>query len=262
MSNDAIMQAAIIEAEEQQGDRKRRKKKLLIILLCLILSIGMVFGVMFAFFSDIFTGSETVTAGTLDIVKGTTSVKQNGVAATSVGDGDSIVENFNPGDVVTITVGVKNNGSKSAWIRGNVKLTGTAMEFAAPDSFSGTFYIFDGTLTQTEAEAQKGSNAVTATYIGDNTYQLADLTPGVINGDNSLADFEAETQTGDLATTTIYNSGDKANEGTITYTIYFDPSANNAWQGKTLTLGYTVEAIQYRNNSSKDWSGLTIVPVE
>jgi hypothetical protein len=259
MSYDAMMHVGITEALKQQEEVKKRRKKLLVILLCLILSIVMVFGVMLAFFSDIFIGEETVTAGTLDIVKGNVTVRQNGTLVDSIGNLNEALENFNPGDVATISIGVKNIGSKSAWIRGSFLLSGTAMPVDPNNLDDLPFYIFDGVKDRDEAAAAILADEYVEILHEANpspVYKLSDMTPGVINGNNALADYESETASL-LPGVTIYEDGTNGNEGTLTYTIYFDPAAKNDWQGKTLKLDYTVEAIQYRNNPTKDWSDLT-----
>jgi hypothetical protein len=221
----------------------------------------MIPGVMFAFFSDIFKGSEAITAGTLDIKKGTVTVQQNDADVKTVGNKNNLVENFNPGDVVTVTVPVTNKGSKSAWIRGGFTLTGTAMDAGGNNEFSTLpFYVFDGDLTQAQAEAQKYSKAAKIINEGNGVYKLVDPKPAVISGDESnanLKDVEIETASTVPAKTAIY-SGSAGT--TMTYTIYFDPFAGNEWQNKNLSLNYIVEAIQYRNNPAPDWTKVETRP--
>jgi hypothetical protein len=232
-----------------EDESKKRKKKLLLILLCLILAIGMLGGLMLAFFSDLVSGSTSVTAGTLDIEKGTEAIQQNDVAITSIGNGNGLVENFNPGDVVTITVPVKNLGSKSAWIRAEFTLDGTAATEASGAALP--VYVFDGDLSQAEAKDAVGSTNLTVTY-DSGTYSIADSTPAVINGNKTKADYEDETA--NVGGTTLYKAGVDENEGNMIYTLYFAPEAGNQWQAKGLTLAYDIQAIQYRNNPSPVWA--------
>ena len=245
------------------------KRKVRLILVALLATIAIVTGSIFAFFSDVVDHHTTITAGSLDLVAGQTVIKQNGTDATTLGDADGIVENFNPGDVVTFTIPVTNEGSKSAWLRGKLELTGSAVEDATnKKDFTDDFSIFAGELDQAQAEAQKGSatdlavDATNFTFTTGTSAVWVDPTPGVINGDNTKADFEAEkltTSGGTVPTgTTIYNSGTKENEGTLTYTIYFKTSALNKWQNKVLDIDYHAQAIQYRNNpsSATTWDDL------
>jgi hypothetical protein len=45
---------------------------------------------------------------------------------------------------------------------------------------------------------------------------------------------------------------------TYIYTIYFKPTALNEMQGTNLSVGYLLEAVQYRNNTGKDPNGNAI----
>jgi hypothetical protein len=225
---------------QARTDKKdTNRKKIVLILLCLLVSIGLVFGSLFAFFSDIVTGSNTVTAGTLNLEKGTETITQNEVDITDIGDEDNLVENFNPGDVVTISVTVTNVGSKSAWLRTKLTLTGTAVSESDFDSY---FKVFDGTLTQTQA----------ATADNPLTFSDGVLTTSavIIDGDSSNNELEdVETEDSDTIDEAV-----GSNETTLTYTVYFLPTAGNKWQGKAISLAYEVQALQYRNNPTPNWT--------
>ncbi|MDR2611125.1 MAG: M73 family metallopeptidase [Clostridiales Family XIII bacterium] len=259
MSNDAITRDGVPEFVEQQ-EEKRGRKKLLIILLCLILSIGMIFGVMFAFFSDMVTGTKSITSGTLDIKEESVVIKHNGVAVTS-----GSIANFNPGDVVTVSVTVKNYGNKSAWLRGGFTLSGTAVidgSVVDINNFPTYFKVFEGTVSKDDAPT--AGAGMTGTK-GSDSYKFlpADSVQPkfVINGNSSLAGAEVEqngTGSGKVpVNTTIVDDTEGA---TITYTIYFDKSAGNAYQGKILSVEYLVQAMQYRNNSGPDWTDVVTTP--
>jgi hypothetical protein len=239
---------------EIEGSEPKKRKKVLLIFLCLILSLGMLIGLMLAFFSDVVSGDTTVTAGTLDLAKGTVVIKQNGADIKTVGNLNEIVENFNPGDVVTVTVPVANEGSKSAWIRGKFSISGTAATEAGGNDLP--VYIFEGALTQAQAEtavAGGATSALTVTHSGG-TYSFADSTPDVIDGKAGLKDVEVEKTVSAGGTvpdgTTIHSSA----SCNVAYTLYFKPGSGNRWQDKALKLSYAVEAIQYRNNTSPVWS--------
>lgn len=102
------------------AQEKNNKRKVVLIIAAILVAIGIITGGISAFFSDFVTGNSTITAGTLDLVKGTETITQNGTAITSIGNNNAIVENFNPGDVVTVSVPVTNSGSKSAHLRGKL----------------------------------------------------------------------------------------------------------------------------------------------
>ena len=246
------------------------KRKVRLILVALLATIVIITGSIFAFFSDVVTHNTTITAGTLDLVKDTTVITQNGVDITTLGNQDGVVDNFNPGDVVTFSVPVENKGSKSAWLRGNLTLTGTAItanDVSGTDKtdFSDHFVVFSGTVAQSAAADAVGKSTDLSTLTGwtfaDGTSAtFVDPIPGVINGDKNKADFEAEKLVADGGTVptgrTIYNGGVDENKETLTYTIYFKPTGLNKWQGKTVIINYKAEAMQYRNNATPSWTNL------
>lgn len=238
----------------------QNKRKSRLILAALLATIAIITGSIFAFFSDVVDHNTTITAGTLDLVRGTTTITQNGVdVTTAVGNNNDTVENFNPGDVVTFSVPIKNEGSKSAWLRGNLEITGKAVELGTVDgdttAFDDTFVVFSGTVDQSAAAtAVTGANDLSQktgwsfTAGTSTSATFVDPTPGIINGSNKTADFEAESGA-------AYTDGADANEGTLTYTIYFKPTAKNKWQGKDISIDFKAQAIQYRNNTtSTSWT--------
>ena len=235
------------------AQEKNNKRKVVLIIAAILVAIGIITGGISAFFSDFVTGNSTITAGTLDLVKGTETITQNGTAITSIGNNNAIVENFNPGDVVTVSVPVTNSGSKSAHLRGKFELTGTAFTGAADASaFNTHFAVYKGTVNQATAEAgtetDLAQDATNVTWDGTaKSLTWVDPTPEIINGNSAKADYETETGGADTRT--------------LTYTIYFKKSGKNEWQDKTVALSYAAQAIQYRNNTTADWTDLTTTEV-
>ncbi|MBR2763300.1 MAG: hypothetical protein IKD51_03455 [Lactococcus sp.] len=236
----------------------QNKRKSRLILAALLATIVIITGSIFAFFSDVVNHDTTITAGTLDLVKGTTEIYQNGAnVTTAVGNNNGIVENFNPGDVVTFSVPIKNEGSKSAWLRGNLAITGGAVAPIADASdtstFADNFIVFSGSVAQSAAAGEVGGDKdlskISKNWTFDTTSAtFVDSEPGIINGNNKADDFEAEAGA-------AYTAGTDANEGTLTYTIYFKPTAKNKWQGKDISIDFKAQAIQYRNNTtSTSWT--------
>lgn len=235
----------------------QNKRKSRLILAALLATIVIITGSIFAFFSDVVNHDTTITAGTLDLVKGTTEIYQNGDdVTTAVGNNNGIVENFNPGDVVTFSVPIKNEGSKSAWLRGNLAITGGAVAPIADASdtstFADNFIVFSGSVAQSAAAGEVGGDKdlskISKNWTFDTTSAtFVDSEPGIINGNNKADDFEAESGA-------AYTAGTDANEGTLTYTIYFKPTAKNKWQGKDISIDFKAQAIQYRNNTTKEWN--------
>jgi hypothetical protein len=226
MINETSIQAGTPVSAEPQEEKKHRKK-LLLILLCLVISIVMVVGVVFAFFSDVILGNEeaNITAGTLDLTI-------DGAIFTYNGDEMTTIPNFNPGDVAVISIPVTNEGNKSAWLRGKVLITGTALTGTADNGAK--IKVFEGAQTLEKITATTGApEPLTSTADGFISE------PIIINGGSGAND---ETET------------DGTTGATLIYTIYFDKSAGNEYQAKTIVANYTVQAMQYRNNPNPIWA--------
>lgn len=158
---------------------------------------------------------------------------------------------------MTFSVPIKNEGSKSAWLRGNLAITGGAVAPIADASdtstFADNFIVFSGTVAQSAAAGEVGGDKdlskISKNWTFDTTSAtFVDSEPGIINGNNKADDFEAEAGA-------AYTAGTDANEGTLTYTIYFKPTAKNKWQGKDISIDFKAQAIQYRNNAtSTSWT--------
>lgn len=191
-----------------------KNKKKTIALLLFVISFVMIIGTSLAYFSDVVKGTGTLKAGTLDIT-GSLEMYVNR-SETPV----TSIENFNPGDIVVVKTNITNGGNKSAHIR-------TVLNSATSTFTPGMVKIASGEKTATQMEEL--STSMTIPF---------ESTPKIINGTGA----NAETET---------NGVTKYEE---VFTLYFDEAATNAEQGKTLTLDFTVQAMQYRNNSTPVWS--------
>ena len=219
--------------ERKQERKDNNRKKPVLILLGLLLAIGIIIGSLFAFFSDVVTGDETFTAGTLALVDDA-SFFLNGSSTPATAEE---LANLNPGDEVTVEINIENVGTKSAWLQGAITLSGsdgagTALTTA---QFNSVFDVFEGTDT---------SEATGTRLVGvDNgsTLVFADAVDRVIDG-------TVETETGDPS---IYIED---TETTYVFTLVFSTSAGNFWQRASIGIGYEVSALQYRNNPTPDWS--------
>lgn len=200
-------------------EKSKTNRRFMAGIFLLISTFAIVVGAAFAFFSDYVEGNVNVTAGTLNI-NGTTEYFVNG-GSTAV----SAVPNFNPGDVVVAKTAVTNAGNKSAWVRARVDLTGidTAIEPYIK------VYAGEKTLAQ-----------ITANPSADLIASGSATTPVILNGSGA----NAESETGGLAS---YASA---------ITVFFDTTATNAAQGKAVAVKTLVEAIQYRNNPTPNWTNL------
>ena len=244
------------------------KRKLSAVLIGLLLAIVILLGSLFTFFSDIVTGTGTFATGTLDLTAGTTAYTKNDGAATATD-----LLNFNPGDVIVINVPITNTGSKSAWLRGDITLSGDAVFDNADFTDFGTYFeVYKGAFTKADVLAP--TTAVTNAKLtltkdtGNEQLVWTETNPtAVVNGNSarSAPEIEALSPAGTVpAGITIYDAAG-SNAPTISYTIYFKGLGTpNTWQDKTFDFGYRIEAIQYRNNgeggTAADWTDLVSAP--
>lgn len=196
------------------------KTKVRISLVCLLIAIGLTTNAIFAFFSDVITGDENITAGTLDLIEDAANFYINGSSTPATADE---LAHINPGDTVTAEVKVSNAGSKSAWLQLQFTLAGSAKGA----DINTVFDVYEGMGTSgNKLNGIEGVNDVAF----------------VSNGD-TIMDGTYETEDGSVGTSI-----------TLTYTVDFSAAAGNAWQGESIVLAYTVKVLQYRNNPSPNWA--------
>ena len=217
----------------KQEKEEKRNKKALFAFIALFASAAIIIGAAFAFFSDIITGSGSVTAGTLDISGSFVMKHYNaaGVEVSDTGETNTLIPNLNPGDLVHISAaGVTNVGNKSAHIRGLYTLSGALFTNAAPNGVK----VVDGATTKTAAACAAATALTNTGTVGE--YATA---PAIINGTGANAEVEA----GGVST---YNSG---------ILVCLPTAADNSAQGNQLSVGAKIQAIQYRNNTTNpDWT--------
>ena len=230
--------------------KKRNKKVLGIVFICA--AVVLLFGGLFAYFSDIIQGEAEVTAGTLDL-------EGDFVAYINFEDPDTntntpivpsagvvTVDNFNPGDCLTFVGEFENKGTKSAWIRSGISFT------AVDAGIKDYIYVipFDPTtetplcstlrsLTSAALEslALSGDGFDTLPVMfGDETIYVVD---GTVEEEDSTS-VGATSVTGALAIEDV--------EAKVGYVVYFDRWALNEAQNQEISFSALVEALQFRNN--------------
>jgi len=258
---------------QTHAKKEKNSKKIGIIFLCLFVTTAVIFGSMFAFFSDVISGDTQIVIGTLDLKANSADAEfwKNETKLDGSDDEHALIqlENFNPGDRIVVKVPVINEGSKSAWLRGAVKLTGTAFGVLDDDSeskFADYFTVYKGNVSRADiiADNTAATDAEMTLTVEDGvgatwTDTGADL--AVINGNPAKAAPEIENAAsvllnGGTADTAIYS----ATGGFVEYTIYFKGAGSkNEWQDKTIKFDYKAEAVQFRNNplSGTTWADLT-----
>ena len=214
---------------ENYNDKKRNRKKGFVIVLSLVTALAVVAGSLLAYFSDVFTSSTELTAGTL-ILDGETKFYINDPTLGSEADEDDLAC-INPGDIIYVKCTVTNQGSKSAWIKSFFSISAPGFD---DQQMSESFSVYQGTGTSgTQLSFDSVSGA--AAFSDDNASVLNGITET-----ESLAQGEGDGRT-----------------STMTFTIVFNSSAGNEYQDATINITYVVKALQYRNNEdvqSLNWN--------
>jgi len=271
-------------AKKEKNDGNR--KKIGLILICLLVTLGLVFGSLFAFFSDIATGDATITTGTLDLVQDDIVVKQNGVdmSTNPENDDNGKIDNFNPGDVAAVSFEVVNEGSKSAWLRSQVTFSGQLLAdlyakheakienagFTADQireqvaiEIAANFSLFAGDVSQTDAATATpiplNNKFVWAADNKSVTWAI-ETAKSVISGDSTKLDYEDDFQDNDPAIIQDDTDETTKNKASVAFTLYFKPVAGNDWQNKQIKLEFGMQALQFRNNATPNWADAVTVP--
>ena len=243
------------------------KKALLSSAFALVLSAAMLIGTTFAWFTDTASTKGATTAGKLAV--GITADKMTDAGDFSEQllntDFAEEVSNLNPADVRTIEYTISSKQSKS--LRASDCLTVTV----TPDAKM----MADQNKTVDDLFAEFTDKAAIHLVTGakDDTKQVVTASDGTTTDvtfeDSGLTLKDAYVTEGKDAIVLVYQGdevnldgvGDNAekipgNNGKTTsarkYTLYFDETAGNQWQGAQVSIGSTVSAVQYANTAAGD----------
>lgn len=234
--------------------REKKDKKVLLIILLLLLSIAIIVGTAFAFFSDYVTTGFSGTTGTIKLDKGTETklqyftrggTEESKPFTTSIG-------NLNPGDIVDAGFSVTNKGNKSAHIRDKITVTVSVSDPSdMPSDITDKLIVYSYDSANEAAQRSDIRNGNDSAYTKmtltkNNTlstttsfvyeYELA--TPSIMDGVGT----DPETEAGGISS---FNAR---------YLLYFNKAAGNEYQKLSISYGIRVEAMQYRNNTTPNWT--------
>ncbi|MCL2384076.1 MAG: BspA family leucine-rich repeat surface protein, partial [Oscillospiraceae bacterium] len=224
--------------------KKENKNKVAVLLL--FISMFIILGASFAFFSDFVAGLLTGRTGTLDI-NATVTGRQHFTRSTGeyyypIIDGQIL--NLNPGDIIEINFDVWNEGNKSAWLRDRVNfIIGTNHADEQPTT-GGMFelYSLDATIDQIRNNDAEDYLLTIATNTGF-VFESPHL---IINGGTGI-DGVREVETGENVACGPITRG---------YFLFFRPEAGNEYQQINLSFEIRTEAMQFRNNPNPIWENV------
>jgi len=226
-------------------ERTERKKKNRIAILILLLAVIILTGASIAFFSDFVTGEVSGTAGTLDLRSANAGAvrhyTQGGVEKADTAT--TTITNLNPGDILDVGHEISNAGNKSAWMRNLLTIT-VGENHADVQQNAGAFLVYASTTSNADIRSGTATPLAVVTSGSDSEIITHTGTASVINGTGLGAETEtaASGQNGPVS---------------ASYKVYFKSTAGNEYQKIDLSIAIKTEAIQYRNNTTADWTAIT-----
>lgn len=211
--------------ERRKSLMRNNKKRLSLTLAVLTLALC-AFAFTTAYFTDREQASASATAGTLDL-----RLVESWADAT----------NFKPGDKYDYTYTLANDGNKSADVRETIVITSSA---AMATTGQAEFEVYaSGDIKQNTdgswvPDAGKSPLAVRSISADGKkvTYKVPEF---ILNGTGTAAETE---------------SGITTNTKTGSYVVLFSNTADNDFQGATITIDYLAEAKQHRNTDTTIWT--------
>jgi len=236
---------------------QKTSKKSSIALLLLLVAFVIIIGAALAFFSDSGLVSFSGTAGTVKIevnggsaaLVGTQFYTIEGVAKSQALDAD----NLNPGDYIYIPFEVENLGTKSVKVRAGIGAIEILDAEDNPLPVTGIFTLY---VVPAVAFTEIGTVTGIDTIEDWIAAEILSGSPRFVSAaglDTSLSGSEEPD--------VLDASNDPITTATLHYVLYFSKTAGNEYQEASVTFDIDVQAIQYRNTASADWTSFfTITP--
>lgn len=204
----------------------KKPKKIMALILAIATVAALAVGTI-AFFTDRIQAQATATAGTLEL------------ALTDIATGDNA--KMKPGAGCTVDFTLSNLGNKSADVKEVLVLRSPVAMTAGAEEFdlylaSDVTLAADGKVTVKDGKSPVAARAV-STDRKSITYTIPEFILNGTGGD------EAETE-----------PNVTSNAKSSAYVLVFKGTADNAFQGITVTLDYMAQAKQHRNTDSNTWT--------
>lgn len=176
------------------------------------------------------------------------------------------VQNLNPGDVRTISYSINNAESKAMRANDTLTVTVTPNEAMMTDQEKTVQNLFDEFTTDKSAihlvTGAKGVPKPVVTASDDTTTDVTFGDTGLTlvdsyvakDGKNIVLVYQGDEVNldgvGENAEKIPGNNDKKTSERK--YTLYFEKTAGNEWQGAEVSIGSTISAVQYANTAAGD----------
>lgn len=204
----------------------KKPKKIMALVLALATVAALAVGT-FAFFTDRIQAQAKATAGTLEL------------ALTDIATGSST--KMRPGNGCTVDFTLSNLGNKSADVKEVLVLRSPVAMTAGAEEFD-LYLASDVTLAADgKVTVKAGKSPVAARAVSTDRMSITYTIPEFIL--NGTGGDEAETE-----------PNVTSNAKSSAYVLVFKGTADNAFQGITVTLDYMAQAKQHRNTDSNTWT--------
>lgn len=199
------------------------------------------------------------------------------VTGTNLTDGDftkqlentefvDAVQNLNPGDVRTISYFIENAENKAMRANDTLTVTVTPNEAMMADQKKTVQNLFDefttdksaihlvtGAKSDPKPVVTASDGTTTDVTFGDTGLTLVDSYVAE-DGKNIVLVYQGDEVALDgvgLNKESIEGNADKTTSARQ-YTLYFEQTAGNEWQGAEVSIGSTISAVQYANTAAGD----------
>lgn len=204
----------------------KKPKKIMALVLAIATVAALAVGT-FAFFTDRIQAQATATAGTLEL------------ALTDIRTGTNT--KMKPGAGCTVDFTLSNLGNKSADVKEVLVLRSPVAMTAGAEEFD-LYLASDVTLAADgKVTVKAGKSPVAARAVSTDRMSITYTIPEFIL--NGTGGDEAETE-----------PNVTSNAKSSAYVLVFKGTADNAFQGITVTLDYMAQAKQHRNTDSNTWT--------
>lgn len=174
------------------------------------------------------------------------------------------IDNLNPGDAVKISYSIENAENKAMRANDTLTVTVTPDEAMTADQKTDVAKMFEAGSAIHLVEGAKG---VDTTVITNTDPDAADYKTTVSFPDTGLTLVDSYVAEDGKNIVLVYQGdevnldgvgdnaellGDSKTSSDRQYTLYFDETAGNEWQGSKVSIGSTITAVQYANTSKGD----------
>lgn len=177
------------------------------------------------------------------------------------------IDNLNPGDAVQISYSIENAENKAMRANDTLTVTVTPDEAMMADQTKTIADLYGEFADKSAVHLVTGEKGVGTTVITNTDPDAADYKTTVAFPDTGLKLVDSYVTEDNKNIVLVYQGdevnldgvgdnaellGDSKTSSDRQYTLYFDETAGNEWQGSKVSIGSTITAVQYANTSTGD----------